>query len=46
MIEQEGGKNYYRGHASGQSKEAEKHYHTTFKEALAVKMESRNLIFI
>ena len=37
MIEQEGEKNYYCGHASGQFKEAEKHYHTTFKEALMVK---------
>ena len=37
MIEQEGEKNYYCGHASGQFKEAEKHYHTTFKEALTVK---------
>jgi len=47
MIEQEGEKNYYCGHASGQFKEAEKHYHTTFKEALEVKkMESKNLIFI
>ena len=37
MIEQDGEKNYYCGHATGQFKEAEKHYHTTFKEALAVK---------
>ena len=37
MIEHEGEKNYYCGHASGQFKEAKKHYHTTFKEALAVK---------
>ena len=37
MMEQKGEKNYYCGHASGQFKEAKKHYHTTFKEALAVK---------
>ena len=36
-MEQEGEKNYYYGHASGQFKEDEKHYHTTFKEALVVK---------
>ena len=37
LIEEEGNKKYYCGHASGQFKESEKHYHTTFKEALAVK---------
>ena len=37
MMDQEREKNYYYGHASGQFKEVEKHYHTTFKEALAVK---------
>ncbi|RDX72216.1 hypothetical protein CR513_48326, partial [Mucuna pruriens] len=39
LIEELGGKKYYCGHANGQFKEAERHYHTTFKEALAVKME-------
>lgn len=38
MIEELEGKRYYCGHASGQFKEAEKHYHTIYKEALAVKM--------
>ena len=38
LIEELEGKRYYCGHASGQFKEAEKHYHTTYKEALAVKM--------
>ena len=37
MIEQEEEKNYYCDHASGQFKEAEKHYHTTCKETLTVK---------
>ncbi|RDX74283.1 hypothetical protein CR513_45988, partial [Mucuna pruriens] len=37
LIEKIGDKKYYCGHASGQFKEGEKHYHTTFKEALAVK---------
>ncbi|KAI5422112.1 hypothetical protein KIW84_045531 [Lathyrus oleraceus] len=38
LIEELEGKIYYYGHASGQFKEAEKHYHTTYKEALTVKM--------
>ncbi|KAI5420412.1 hypothetical protein KIW84_044271 [Lathyrus oleraceus] len=38
LIEELEGKRYYCGHASGQFKEAEKHYHTIYKEALAVKM--------
>ncbi|RDX86368.1 hypothetical protein CR513_32308, partial [Mucuna pruriens] len=37
LIEEQGNKKYYCGHASGQFKEAERHYHTTFKEALVVK---------
>ncbi|RDX66824.1 hypothetical protein CR513_54368, partial [Mucuna pruriens] len=37
LIEEKGNKKYYCGHAGGQFKEAERHYHTTFKEALAVK---------
>ncbi|RDX66833.1 hypothetical protein CR513_54358, partial [Mucuna pruriens] len=37
IIEEQGNEKYYCGHASGQFKEAERHYHTTFKEALAVK---------
>nr|KYP73221.1 polyprotein [Cajanus cajan] len=37
FIEEVQGKKFYCGHASGQFKEAEKHYHTTYKEALAVK---------
>nr|KYP76024.1 polyprotein [Cajanus cajan] len=37
FIEEVQGRKFYCGHASGQFKEAEKHYHTTYKEALAVK---------
>ncbi|RDY13610.1 hypothetical protein CR513_01438, partial [Mucuna pruriens] len=37
LIEKIKDKQFYCGHASGQFKEGEKHYHTTFKEALAVK---------
>ncbi|RDX83586.1 hypothetical protein CR513_35475, partial [Mucuna pruriens] len=37
LIEELENKKFYCGHASGQFKEAERHYHTTFKEALAVK---------
>nr|KYP55626.1 polyprotein [Cajanus cajan] len=37
FIEEIDGKRFYYGHASGQFKEAEKHYHTTYKEALALK---------
>ncbi|RDX82736.1 hypothetical protein CR513_36437, partial [Mucuna pruriens] len=37
LIEELDNKKFYCGHASGQFKEVEKHYHTTFKEALAVK---------
>jgi len=36
-MEENGNHLDYCGHASGEFKEAEKHYHTTFKEALAVK---------
>ena len=45
MIEQEGKWNYYCCHASGQFKDAEKHYHTTFKEALVVKNEIKKIDF-
>lgn len=38
LIEEKGGIKYYCGHACGQFKEAGKHYHTTYKEALAVKL--------
>jgi hypothetical protein len=38
LIEETNNTKYYCGHASGQLKEAEKHYHTTYKEALAVKL--------
>ncbi|WJX33005.1 hypothetical protein P8452_21263 [Trifolium repens] len=38
LIEEINGVKHYCGHASGQFKEAEKHYHTTYKEALAVKL--------
>lgn len=37
FIEEVQGKKFYCGHASGQFKEAEKHYHTTYKEVLIVK---------
>ncbi|RDX90394.1 hypothetical protein CR513_27749, partial [Mucuna pruriens] len=37
LIEELDNKKFYCGHASGQFKEAKKHYHTTFKEALAIK---------
>ena len=37
LIEEVEKKRYYCGHASGKIKNVEKHYHTTFKEALAVK---------
>nr|KYP69503.1 polyprotein [Cajanus cajan] len=37
FIEEMEGKKFYCGYASGQFKEAEKHYYTTYKEALAVK---------
>ncbi|RDX69501.1 hypothetical protein CR513_51372, partial [Mucuna pruriens] len=37
LIEELDNKKFYCGHASGQFKEAEKHYHTTFTEALTVK---------
>ena len=45
MIEQEGKRNYYCCHASGQFKDVEKHYHTTFKEALAVKNGIKKIDF-
>ncbi|XP_050875436.1 uncharacterized protein LOC127079070 [Lathyrus oleraceus] len=38
LVEELEGKNNYCSHASGQFTEAEKHYHTTYKEALTVKM--------
>ncbi|WJX18453.1 hypothetical protein P8452_08249 [Trifolium repens] len=38
LIEEINGVKHYCGHTSGQFKEAEKHYHTTYKEALAVKL--------
>ncbi|MCI27783.1 polyprotein-like, partial [Trifolium medium] len=38
LIEEVGNIKFYCGHASGQFKEAEKHYHTTYKEALVVKL--------
>ncbi|RDX80470.1 hypothetical protein CR513_38977, partial [Mucuna pruriens] len=37
LIEEKGNKKYYCGHVSCQFKEAERHYHTIFKEALVVK---------
>jgi len=37
LMEENGNHLDYCGHASGEFKEAEKHYHTTFKEAFAVK---------
>ncbi|WVZ08580.1 hypothetical protein V8G54_021926 [Vigna mungo] len=37
LIEEIHDKKFYCGHASGQFKDAEVHYHTTYKEALAVK---------
>ncbi|WVY95102.1 hypothetical protein V8G54_034190 [Vigna mungo] len=37
LIEEIHDKKFYCGHASGQFKEAKDHYHTTYKEALAVK---------
>ncbi|WVZ19355.1 hypothetical protein V8G54_006677 [Vigna mungo] len=37
LIEEIHGKKFYCGHASGQFKEAEVHYHTTYKEDLVVK---------
>ena len=45
MMDQEREKNYYYGHASGQFKEVEKHYHTTFKEALTIKNGINNFDF-
>lgn len=38
LIKEINGVKYYCGHARGQFKEAEKHYHTTYKEALVVKL--------
>jgi len=37
LIEEIEGQKFYCGHASGQFKPAEAHYHTTYKETLAVK---------
>jgi len=37
LLEDDGTRQQYCGHASGQFKDSEKHYHTTYKEALAVK---------
>ncbi|XP_028798734.1 uncharacterized protein LOC114754141 [Neltuma alba] len=37
LIEEIDGKRFYCGHASGQFKESEKHYHATYKEILAIK---------
>ncbi|RDX67923.1 hypothetical protein CR513_53148, partial [Mucuna pruriens] len=37
LMEELDNKKFYCGHASGQFKEAEKYYHTTFKKALVVK---------
>ena len=37
LLESEDGKEYYCGHASGQFKDSEKHYHAVYKEILAVK---------
>ncbi|RDX66826.1 hypothetical protein CR513_54367, partial [Mucuna pruriens] len=45
LIEEQGNKKYYCGHVSGQFKEAERHYHTTFKEALAVKNGTKKFDF-
>ncbi|MCH85865.1 polyprotein-like, partial [Trifolium medium] len=45
LIEEVGNNKYYCGHASGQFKEAEKHYHTTYKEALAVKLGIKKFDF-
>ncbi|CAK8540954.1 unnamed protein product [Lathyrus sativus] len=45
LIEELGGKRYYCGHANGQFKEPEKHYYTTCKEALAIKMRIQKFDF-
>ena len=37
LLEQNDGVNSYYGHASGKFSDAEKHYHTVYKEILAVK---------
>ena len=37
LIEEVEGQKFYCGHASGQFKLAELHYHTTYKETLAIK---------
>lgn len=38
LIEEFDGIKYYCGHVNSQFKEAKKHYHTTYNEALAVKL--------
>ncbi|KAK4384627.1 polyprotein [Sesamum angolense] len=37
LIEEENGKKHFCGHASGQFKDTEKHYHAVYKEILAIK---------
>ncbi|KAK2658898.1 hypothetical protein Ddye_005431 [Dipteronia dyeriana] len=37
LFEEANGKRHYCGHASGQFKDVQKHYHTIYKEILAVK---------
>ncbi|KAK4384288.1 polyprotein [Sesamum angolense] len=37
LIEEENGKKHFCGHASGQFKDSEKHYHAVYKEILAIK---------
>ncbi|KAL0444672.1 UNVERIFIED_CONTAM: polyprotein [Sesamum latifolium] len=37
LIEEENGKKHFCGHASGQFKDSEKHYHVVYKEILAIK---------
>ncbi|KAL0455493.1 UNVERIFIED_CONTAM: polyprotein [Sesamum latifolium] len=37
LIEEKNGKKHFCGHASGQFKDSEKHYHAVYKEILAIK---------
>ncbi|KAL0300375.1 UNVERIFIED_CONTAM: polyprotein [Sesamum calycinum] len=37
LIEEENGRKHFCGHASGQFKDSEKHYHAVYKEILAIK---------
>ncbi|KAL0287828.1 UNVERIFIED_CONTAM: polyprotein [Sesamum radiatum] len=44
LIEEENGKKHFCGHASGQFKDSEKHYHAVYKEILAIKPSGIHLI--